>query len=152
MTQELENQLAELNVKIRGFKDKANEAYKNKDFEKEEYWDNQAKPFEKAASEIRMKLLEEYTQKFKMTEDILAKYENSPITLSISNQGLVWAGHLNLREVSGQKTEKANYIYFKVDGMNAKTGKMEQLKLYLHSMDGDHIIERIQDMKAKKEI
>ena len=146
----LESNLAELNDKISELNHNADKAYRNKDYQMEDIWDSEAKPFIVQREEVRKQLFEQYGKLFKMQEEILDKYENFPITLGITTQGLAWVGSLTLREISAHKSGDRNYIYFKVDGTNGKTGGTEQLKLYLDGTDAETIIERVTEIKNQK--
>lgn len=127
---QIEKNVYELAVEIEDLDKLATDAYKLRDFKTE---DKYQKEIDKKYSEKNIlikKLLDHYSDLKEKSTDILEKYAESEIFMSIFGK-ICQVTQPMIREISLQNvSDNKKYAYVKLDATDAYTGKIQQTKIY----------------------
>lgn len=107
----------------------ATEAYKLRDFKTEDKYQEQIDKKYKEKNILIKKLLTFYSDLQEKSTDVLEKYADAEIYMSIIGK-ISQVSQPIIREISLQKARDRNYAYVKLDATDGLTDKVQQTKIY----------------------
>ena len=127
---EIEKRVYQLNIEIQDLDQLATDAYKKQDFKTEDVYQKQIDKKVDEKKQLTDKLVAYYQETSDRSTDILEKFADSEIFMSI-------IGKINqvtqpfIREISLHKAKEGkNYAYVKLDATDGYTDKVQQTKIY----------------------
>ena len=147
---EIEKRVYQLNIEIQDLDQLATDAYKKQDFKTEDMYQLQIDKKVDEKKQLTDKLVAYYQETSDRSTDILEKFADSEIFMSI-------IGKINqvtqpfIREISLHKAKGGeNYAYVKLDATDGYTDKVQQTKIYWSKETVKEMIEGL--VRVLKEI